>query len=262
MIEIGHRTWPVIYEPIAGIDYVAMGLAKWWTSDVVAASIRRGQTLVAELAGDVIGMVAFGTQNGTSSSGSSIVLPEHHGKGIGSHLMEAVVERALEAGHTRITVAYPDGNTYAERFHRAHGFVESHREPSGSGLPDTIWMVRELGPSDGAAEGVRRPSWGVHVSGRPDAAAHEAARNLEELKRMREIEEAILDRAPENDVGLSLERIAAVMELAGDLQRSYPGHPSDGHQRQDVDESDDRLDPAGERTVDGPVHLPPPARHP
>ncbi|HKX68103.1 MAG TPA: folylpolyglutamate synthase/dihydrofolate synthase family protein [Intrasporangium sp.] len=60
------------------------------------------------------------------------------------------------------------------------------------------------------------------MSGRPDAAAHEAARNLEELKRMREIEEAILDRAPENDVGPSLERIAAVMELAGDPQRSYP----------------------------------------
>ena len=151
VIEIGHRTWPVIYEPIAGIDYVAMGLAKWWTSDVVAASIRRGQTLVAELAGEVIGMVAFGTQNGDFVVWKLYVLPEHHGKGIGSHLMDAVVERALEAGHTRIMVAYPDGNSYAERFHRAHGFVESHREPSGSGLPDTIWMVRELGPVDGAA---------------------------------------------------------------------------------------------------------------
>jgi dihydrofolate synthase/folylpolyglutamate synthase len=60
------------------------------------------------------------------------------------------------------------------------------------------------------------------VNGRPDAAAQEAARNLEELKRMREIEEEILARAPENDVGPSLERIAAVMELAGDPQRNYP----------------------------------------
>ena len=60
------------------------------------------------------------------------------------------------------------------------------------------------------------------MSGRPDAAAQEAARNLEERKRMREIEEAILERAPENDIGPSLERIAAVMELAGDPQRTYP----------------------------------------
>lgn len=60
------------------------------------------------------------------------------------------------------------------------------------------------------------------MSGRPDEAAHEAARNLAQIKRMREIEEEILARAPENDVGPSLERIRAVMELAGDPQASYP----------------------------------------
>lgn len=60
------------------------------------------------------------------------------------------------------------------------------------------------------------------MNGRPDGAALEAARNLEEMKRMREIEEAILARAPENDIGPSLERIQAVMELAGDPQRTYP----------------------------------------
>ncbi len=60
------------------------------------------------------------------------------------------------------------------------------------------------------------------MSGRPDAAQQEAARNLELMKRMREVETEILARAPENDIGPSLERIAAVMELAGDPQRSYP----------------------------------------
>jgi dihydrofolate synthase/folylpolyglutamate synthase len=60
------------------------------------------------------------------------------------------------------------------------------------------------------------------MSGRPDASQREAARNLEEMRRMREIEEQILARAPENDVGPSLERIQAVMELAGDPQRAYP----------------------------------------
>lgn len=60
------------------------------------------------------------------------------------------------------------------------------------------------------------------MNGRPDAAQQEAARNLELIKRMREIEAEILARAPENDIGPSLERIAAVMELAGDPQRTYP----------------------------------------
>src|SRR6476659_318006 len=60
------------------------------------------------------------------------------------------------------------------------------------------------------------------MSGRPDAAALEPARNLEVMKRMREIEEEILARAPANDIGPSLDRIRAVMELAGDPQRTYP----------------------------------------
>src|SRR5580765_4164854 len=56
----------------------------------------------------------------------------------------------------------------------------------------------------------------------PDAAQREAARNLEVLKRMRQAEEAILARAPEHDLQPSLDRIAAVMELLGDPQRTYP----------------------------------------
>lgn len=149
VLSIGHRTWPLIHEPIAGLDYVAMGLAKWWTADVVTASIRQGRTLVAELQGTVVGMAAFGTQDDEFVMWKLYVLPEHHGRGVGSALMDAVVARAREAGHPRITVAYPDGNAYAERFHRAHGFVETHREPSGSGLPDTVWMVRELAAQEG-----------------------------------------------------------------------------------------------------------------
>lgn len=59
-------------------------------------------------------------------------------------------------------------------------------------------------------------------SGRPDAAQLEAARLLDLRKRMREVEEAILSRAPEHDLEPSLDRIQAVMELLGDPQRTYP----------------------------------------
>src|SRR6476661_1803439 len=56
----------------------------------------------------------------------------------------------------------------------------------------------------------------------PDATQREAARKLELVKGMREVEEAILARAPEHDLQPSLDRIAAVMELLGDPQRTYP----------------------------------------
>ena len=59
-------------------------------------------------------------------------------------------------------------------------------------------------------------------SGRPDAAQQEAARRLEVAKRMREVDAALLARAPENDVEPSLEQITAVMELLGDPQRAVP----------------------------------------
>jgi dihydrofolate synthase/folylpolyglutamate synthase len=60
------------------------------------------------------------------------------------------------------------------------------------------------------------------MNGRPDAAQQDAARTLAEMKRVREIEEAVLARAPENDVNPSLDRILGVMDLAGDPQRAYP----------------------------------------
>jgi dihydrofolate synthase / folylpolyglutamate synthase len=60
------------------------------------------------------------------------------------------------------------------------------------------------------------------VSPAPDAAQREAARQLEVRKRMREVEESILSRAPEHDLQPSLERIEAVMALLGDPQRTFP----------------------------------------
>lgn len=56
----------------------------------------------------------------------------------------------------------------------------------------------------------------------PDSSQREAARNLEITKRLREVEEAILARAPEHDLEPSLDRIQAVMELAGDPQCTFP----------------------------------------
>ena len=60
------------------------------------------------------------------------------------------------------------------------------------------------------------------MTGRPDSAQRQAAEQLDLRKRMREVQEAILARAPEHDLEPSLDRIAAVMELLGDPQRAFP----------------------------------------
>lgn len=160
VISVGHRTWPATYEPIAGPEYVAMGLAKWWTPDVVSRSIRAGHTLVAvdsrshggaevaSRAGEVIGVATYGVQDDDFVLWKLYVLPSHHGQDIGSRLLAAVTERARELGHSRITLSHIAGNDNAAAFYRAHGFRETHRESGGSGLPDSIWVAHDIdGPN-------------------------------------------------------------------------------------------------------------------
>ena len=144
VLSVGHRTWLATYEPIAGPEYVAMGLAKWWTSDVVTDAIRKGRTLVALEGDEVVGVATYGPQDDAFVLWKLYVLPGHHGRGIGTSLLQEVAKRAHESGQTRITLSYLEGNREAARFYARHGFVETHRETPGSGLPESVWMARDL----------------------------------------------------------------------------------------------------------------------
>jgi GNAT superfamily N-acetyltransferase len=145
VLEVGRRTWPVTYGPIAGEEYVAMGLAKWWTKDATIPAIRGGRVTVAELDGTVVGIAAVGLHESHLVLWKLYVLPEHQGRGIGSALMESVVA-AARGEHSQIRLSYLDGNTSAEGFYRSKGFVEISRESSGDGIPDSVWMQLVLDP--------------------------------------------------------------------------------------------------------------------
>lgn len=148
VLEIGRRTWPGTFEPIAGPEYVEMGLAKWWTSDATIPAIRSGRTLVAEVDGQVVGMAVYGTHDDELVLWKLYVLPEHHSRGIGHLLLEAALDRGRELGHRRMAVAVVEGNDRALRFYERHGFVHVGRESGGSGLPDSIWIARDLESPD------------------------------------------------------------------------------------------------------------------
>ena len=49
VVDVGRRTLPVTYVPIAGEDYVKMVLAKWWTQDATIPAIRAGRVTVAQI---------------------------------------------------------------------------------------------------------------------------------------------------------------------------------------------------------------------
>lgn len=146
VLVVGHGTWPATYEPIAGADYVRMGLAKWWTAEATAPALRAGRVLVAEVEGEIVGMASSGLLDGRLVLWKLYVLPSFQGHGVGSALMDAVLARAARA-YDEIRLAYLDGNVQAAGFYRSRGFVELQREVGGHGIPDSVWMSRALTPS-------------------------------------------------------------------------------------------------------------------
>jgi GNAT superfamily N-acetyltransferase len=147
VLDVGRRTWPVTYGPIAGQDYVAMGLAKWWTEGATIPAIRAGRVTVAELDGTVVGMASVGPHENYLVLWKLYVLPDYQGHGIGSALVESVVASA-KGIHPEIRISYLTGNTLAEGFYRGKGFVEISREPGCDGVPESVWMQLKLDPKE------------------------------------------------------------------------------------------------------------------
>jgi GNAT superfamily N-acetyltransferase len=143
VLDVGRRTWPVTYGPIAGEDYVAMGLAKWWTEDATIPAIRTGRVTVAEVDGTVVGIAVVGPHEDYLVLWKLYVLPEFQGKAIGTALVASVVASARDEYH-KIRISYLEGNTLAETFYRRKGFVEISRDSGGDGIPESVWMQLDL----------------------------------------------------------------------------------------------------------------------
>jgi len=149
VLEVGRTTWPATYGPIAGDDYVTMGLAKWWTREETLPLVYSGRTTVAEDGppegpGHVVGIASTGLLKGHLVLFRLYVLPDHQGRGIGQRLLEDVLAQAALAGHPDIRLSYLEGNDSAARFYTAAGFTDLHREHNGHGIPDSVWVVRAL----------------------------------------------------------------------------------------------------------------------
>jgi GNAT superfamily N-acetyltransferase len=148
VVSVGRLTWPATYAAIAGDDYVEMGLAKWWTPEETRPLVDSGRTFVAEVGSDgapqIVGIASTGLLGKEIVLYRLYVLPDHHGQGLGSRLLTAVLEDIGRGSHTRLWLSYLEGNKSAERFYAKHGFTEQRRESSGPGIPDSIWLVREL----------------------------------------------------------------------------------------------------------------------
>jgi ribosomal protein S18 acetylase RimI-like enzyme len=91
------------------------------------------EVLVAELAGEVVGMCQLimfrhlQEQGGRCAEIESVHVDERHrSAGIGGILLEVAVERAAAAGCYRVQLTSNKSRTAAHRFYERHGFAATH----------------------------------------------------------------------------------------------------------------------------------------
>jgi GNAT superfamily N-acetyltransferase len=143
--HVGHETWPSTYV-FAGDEYIAHGLATWWSEDAVLRGIDSTRTFVAEAGGEVIGMGNIDLRSATSIIWKLYVRPRHQGTGAGHALMARLLDEAPQGSD--VALEYTDGNSRAARFYLRHGFAELRRDPpTVAGWPAQVWMVRRGGTS-------------------------------------------------------------------------------------------------------------------
>jgi GNAT superfamily N-acetyltransferase len=140
---VGEAAWPETYS-FAGHDYVEHGLATWWSEEALQRGLAATTTLVAEAAGQVVGMGNVDLRPRVPVIWKLYVLPGHQGTGVGSRLLTSLVEQ-VPAERTAVALEYVDGNDRAAAFYARHGFVEVRRQPAEDpGWPDQVWMERSL----------------------------------------------------------------------------------------------------------------------
>ncbi|HEX5404424.1 MAG TPA: GNAT family N-acetyltransferase [Pseudonocardiaceae bacterium] len=140
IIDVGHRTWPATYEPFTGPEYVADGLARWWSAEAIRRGITR--TVVAEdPTGAIVGMASYAPNDDILILWKLYVVPEAQGTGAGSALIRKVITDA-SGRYRAVHLEYLDGNNHAAEFYARNGFTYLKRETDPDGGPDSIWLAR------------------------------------------------------------------------------------------------------------------------
>jgi GNAT superfamily N-acetyltransferase len=135
---LGEAVVPATYDPIDAA-YARRMLDEWWSLERLGSSIDRMPHVVAEEDGRIVGVANLGPKDDRSVMWKLYVHPDVQGTGVGTALLDAIVELN---GDQPLWLERIDGNDKVADFYAARGFVEAEtvaNEP----WPDDIWMRRE-----------------------------------------------------------------------------------------------------------------------
>ncbi len=143
--DVGHRTWPATYS-LAGEEYIASGLGRWWSLEALQRVQQNTTVLVAVEDEDVIGVGNIDLRPEIPIIWILYVLPNRQHAGVGSALLNNLLTH-VPAHIGRVHLAYVDGNGPAAQFYARHGFSEIRREPNDQPTwPAEIWVERSTRP--------------------------------------------------------------------------------------------------------------------
>ena len=119
-----------------------------WSEATFRGLLRRTDSdlFVAERGSTVIGYAVFWSVTDQGELGNVAVSPQYRGKGIGTKLVEAVLERALEKGVREVFLEVRKSNLGAQNLYKAFGFFEvgKRRNYYLEPLEDALVMKRVL----------------------------------------------------------------------------------------------------------------------
>jgi len=143
IVRLGAVVVPATYAPLSPA-YAEWCLEQWWSPETVAQSLDTIPHWVAEEDGETVGVANLGVLNGQPMMWKLYVRPDAHGRGLGSALLDAV----LEAADGSVGLEYLHGNERAARFYRSKGFEETRRTTVEQ-FPDLTWVWMHREPENG-----------------------------------------------------------------------------------------------------------------
>jgi len=148
--RLAYRIWPVAYGDIISGAQIDFMLRKAYSPEQLQADLEEGIRFVFVCReGARIGFFAFGPTDTRDEAvlHKVYLLPEFHGRGIGSQLLQESIRRAREAGYQRLVLAVNRRNAKGLRAYFRNGFVKRSEVLTEIGhgfVKDDFILVRNL----------------------------------------------------------------------------------------------------------------------
>lgn len=153
LAELAGEIWRQHYPGIISVEQIDYMLGQMYALETLQGDLARGVRFYRLLAGGrFVGFAAFGPQSepGVMKLHKCYLLPEFHGHGLGSQMLQHCESEARKLGACRLILAVNKNNTKAIAAYKRNGFdvARSVVTDFGAGyVMDDYIMAKELPPS-------------------------------------------------------------------------------------------------------------------